>query len=99
MLTLTEEHDRELRRSVRSARLRDVVLGVDVLPPLRDAVVIWIGDGRMTLTGVETDTLLPPLRDAVVIWIGDGRMTIAGFEADQLTRRCVAQSWHIEMAE
>lgn len=55
---------------MRSARLRDAALGVDVLPPLRDAVVIWIGDGRMT---------------------------IAGFESDQLTRRCVAQSWYIEI--
>jgi hypothetical protein len=57
ILMLTEEHDRELRRSVRSARLRPAQGGPDVLPPLRDAVVIWIGDGRMTLTGFETDEL------------------------------------------
>lgn len=57
MLTLTEQHDRELRRSVRSARLCAESDGADVLPLLRDAVVIWIGDGRMTLTGVETDGL------------------------------------------
>jgi hypothetical protein len=55
LLSLTEEHDRELRRSVRSAHLRDVSRGVDVLPPLRDAVVIWIGAGRMTITGFESD--------------------------------------------
>lgn len=57
VLTLTEEHDRELRRSVRSAHLRDTSAGVDVIPPLRDAVVIWIGDGRMTITGFESDEL------------------------------------------
>lgn len=70
MLTLTEEHDRELRRSVRSARLCAEHDGADVLPLLRDAVVVWIGNGRMTLTG---------------------------FETDGLTRRCVAQSWYIEL--
>jgi hypothetical protein len=72
LLTLTEEHDRELRRSVRSAHLRAPIGGADVLPSLRDAVVIWIGDGRMTLTG---------------------------FESDSLTRRCVAQSWYIEILD
>lgn len=56
-LTLTEEHDRDLRRSVRSARLRSPTGGPDILPPLRDAVVIWISDNRMTLTGFETDEL------------------------------------------
>jgi len=72
VLTLTEEHDRELRRSVRSARLHDDVLGADVLPPLRDAVVIWIGNCKMTITG---------------------------FESNQMIRRCVAQSWYIEVQQ
>ena len=57
ILTLTEEHDRDLRRSVRSAHLRDTQGGADLLPPLRDAVVIWIGDSSMTVTGFETDGL------------------------------------------
>lgn len=57
VLTLTEEHDRELRRTVRRARLLSVQGGTDILPPLRDAVVVWIGDTRMTLTGFETDEL------------------------------------------
>lgn len=69
-LCLIELHDRELRRNVRSAHLRDLYNGADLLAPLRDAVVIWIGDGRMTLTG---------------------------FETDELTRRCVAQSWYVEV--
>jgi hypothetical protein len=57
VLSLSEVHDRELRRSVRSARLRSISNGTDVLPPLRDAIVIWIGEGRMTLTGFEVDQL------------------------------------------
>lgn len=57
ILTLAEEHDRELRRSVRSAHLRGGPAGADVLASLRDAVVIWIGEGRMTIIGFETDPL------------------------------------------
>lgn len=55
--TLSEEHDRELRRSVRSAWLRDPATGAEVLPRLRDAVVLWVGGDAMTVTGLETDAL------------------------------------------
>jgi hypothetical protein len=55
--TLTEEHDRELRRSVRSAYLRDPTTGAEVLPRLRDAVVLWVGEGAWTVAGFETDPL------------------------------------------
>lgn len=57
MLSLSEGHDRELRRTVRSAYLRCQDTGNDVLPPLRDAVVLWIGDRQMTITGFEQDAL------------------------------------------
>lgn len=56
-LTLTEGHDRELRRSVRTAHLRSAESGQDVLPALRDAVVLWIGENHMTITGFEQDEL------------------------------------------
>lgn len=56
-LSLAEGFDRELRRSVRSAHLRSVQSGDEVLPALRDAVVLWIGDGHMTITGLEQDHL------------------------------------------
>jgi len=57
MLSLSEGHDRELRRAVRSAYLRSQDTGDDVLPALRDAVVLWIGDRQMTITGFEQDAI------------------------------------------
>jgi len=57
MLSLSEGHDRELRRAVRSAYLRSQETGDDVLPALRDAVVLWIGDRQMTITGFEQDAV------------------------------------------
>jgi hypothetical protein len=53
--SISEKDDRELRRSVRSAYLRDPLTGADVLPQLRDAVVIWAGEDAWTVTGFETD--------------------------------------------
>jgi hypothetical protein len=53
--SISEKDDRELRRSVRSAYLRDPATGADVLPQLRDAVVIWVGEDAWTVTGFETD--------------------------------------------
>jgi len=52
-LTLTEQHDHEFRRSMYLAILRNEGVGGDVLPRLRDAVVRWIGDGSMTISGFE----------------------------------------------
>lgn len=54
-LVLHEQHDRAFRRSVRTARLVMPSTGDNVLPPLRDAVVIWIGDKAMTITGFSQD--------------------------------------------
>lgn len=54
-LTLTEQHDRGFRRNMTYAVLRDIKVGADVLPRLRDAVVRWIGDGCMTISGFELD--------------------------------------------
>lgn len=54
LLTMTDQHDIEFRRSVVTAHLRKVGDGSDVLPPLRDAVVRWIGDWCITISGFET---------------------------------------------
>lgn len=56
-LSLSEEQDRDMRRTVRSARLCDLSTGSNVLPPLLDAVVLWISGECMTITGVEVDDL------------------------------------------
>ena len=53
----SEEYDRELSRSVRGAYLRDALTGSEVLPRLRDAVILWVGDAARTVTGFETDAL------------------------------------------
>jgi hypothetical protein len=54
-LTLAEQYDSEFRRSMTYAILRRGSTGDDVLPRLRDAVVRWIGDGSMTISGFELD--------------------------------------------
>jgi hypothetical protein len=54
-LCLFDEQDREFRRPVVYARLAHVPSGEDVLPRLYDAVVRWIGDGCMTISGFERD--------------------------------------------
>lgn len=50
-LTIHEIYDRDLRRTLRIARLRDSADGADLLDPLRDAVVLWIGGDYLTVTG------------------------------------------------
>lgn len=56
-LRLFDEHDLEFRRPIVYARLVHVSSGADVLPRLYDAVVRWIGDGCMTISGFERDAL------------------------------------------
>ncbi|MET0856969.1 MAG: hypothetical protein ABWY27_09490 [Telluria sp.] len=56
-LSMCDQHDTQFRRSVATAYLRRSDDGKDVLPPLRDAVVRWMGDGTVTISGIETDAL------------------------------------------
>jgi hypothetical protein len=56
-LSMCDQHDSQFRRSVCTAYLRRTDDGKDVLPPLRDAVVRWMGDGTVTISGIETDAL------------------------------------------
>jgi hypothetical protein len=55
VLTLTDEYDSRFRRTMAYAILRQKSTGSDVLPRLQDAVVRWIGDGCMTISGFELD--------------------------------------------
>ena len=54
-LRVGPERDHELGREVLRARLLDVSqgTGVDLLPDLSDAQLLWAEKGRMRLTGVE----------------------------------------------
>lgn len=56
-LSMCDQHDKQFRRSVSTAYLRATESGTDVLPPLRDAVVRWLGGGTVTISGFETDAL------------------------------------------
>jgi len=54
-LSLTEDYDQEFRRRMSYANLRQMLTGAEVLPRLHDAVVRWIGDKCMTISGFELD--------------------------------------------
>lgn len=56
VFSLYEEHDRDLRRTVRIARL-DSITGTETLLSLYDADVLVCKDGIMTVTGLERDPL------------------------------------------
>ena len=55
-LRVTEEYSREFRRNVVYAILY-TASGADLIPRLHDAVVRYIADGCMTITGFERDEL------------------------------------------
>jgi hypothetical protein len=55
-LSMCDQHDRLFRRSVCTAYLRSLKDGSDVIPPLRDAVVRWIDDLTITISGLEQDS-------------------------------------------
>lgn len=54
VFSLYEEHDRDLRRTVKIARLESVP-GTEILLSLYDAEVLVCKDGIMTITGLERD--------------------------------------------
>lgn len=49
-----ESHDRELKRTVKTARLLDPT-GNDVLPPLYEAGFLWCESGEARVSGLEVD--------------------------------------------
>ncbi len=54
ILSLHESHYRRLRRAVRKASISNVA-GTEITLELYDAVVLFIGEGVMTITGMEID--------------------------------------------
>jgi hypothetical protein len=61
-LRLFEQHDTEYRRSMVYAVLAEGSTGAHILPRLHDAVVRWIGDGAMTISGFEHDQVTQECR-------------------------------------
>jgi len=52
-MTICDVFDRDhLRRVLRVARVRDLENGSDLLPPLNDAEVLWIGTDALTVRGM-----------------------------------------------
>jgi len=56
-LCVTEQYDKDFRRTIRTARVEKLDGTGPAIPDLRDAVVIWIGDGHMTIAGFEQDAM------------------------------------------
>jgi hypothetical protein len=56
-LTVHEEHDHNFRRPMSYAILHCGSDGSDVIPRLHDAVVRWISDGFLTISGFEIDAV------------------------------------------
>jgi hypothetical protein len=54
-LSFFEQHDVDFRRSMVYATLCEPATGRHVVPRLYDAVVRWISDGCMTVSGFERD--------------------------------------------
>ena len=54
ILSLHEAYDRELRRTVRKARVSNLA-GTETILELYDAVVLFIDDGVMTIASMEID--------------------------------------------
>lgn len=50
---MDEQFEKDFRRIVRVAKLMPVDGGDFVLPPLYDAAIVWVGDGRLRVRGFE----------------------------------------------
>jgi len=55
MLKVYQQHDTGFCRSMVYAALLDGLTGQNLLPKLHDAVMRWIDDGCMTISGFEQD--------------------------------------------
>lgn len=53
VLNIEEHRDPSLGRSVVRAQLRHLVEGIEVLPDLVEARVLWLKDGQFRLAGIE----------------------------------------------
>lgn len=58
VFSMREQFDKDFNRTVRMAMLSPVGGGRDfVLPPLYDAAIVWVGDGRLRIRGFEVNPM------------------------------------------
>lgn len=69
-LTICDESDKALHRTVRVARIITVERFTrDALPPLFDATLLWMSNGQMALTGFERETTGELITDYAQTWL------------------------------
>lgn len=57
-LSLREQFESDFRRHMVVATLSPIGNGVDfILPPLYDAAIVWVGDGRLRVRGFEINPM------------------------------------------
>ena len=55
---MSEQFEKDFRRTVRVANLSPIGGGVDfILPPLYDAAIVWVGDGQLRVRGFEINPM------------------------------------------
>ena len=58
VFTMSEQFEKDFRRTVRVANLRPIDGGGDfILPPLYDAAIVWVGDGQLRVRGFEINPM------------------------------------------
>ena len=58
VFSMSEQFEKDFRRTVRVANLRPIGGGVDfILPPLYDAAIVWVGDGQLRVRGFEINPM------------------------------------------
>lgn len=58
VFSMREQFDKDFNRTVRMAMLSPIGGGRDfVLPPLYDAAIVWVGDGRLRVRGFEVNPM------------------------------------------
>lgn len=53
VFTMREQYEKDFRRTLRVATLRPIDGVENVLPPLYDAAIVWVGDGEIRVRGFE----------------------------------------------
>lgn len=72
-LTLRDENDKALHRTVRVARVITTErVTRDALPALFDATLIWMSNDQMAITGFEREAIGDLITDYAQTWLCEG---------------------------